>query len=331
MSSVVMALHEEEAPQQTQESEVAPASMDGDAKDAASEQSTMDSSLEDPKSAMDLSIETPKSTASKVSLASEVSQFKKSLVETIRKSAWQNRYPTLLAVLVGGLILGLYYGVPSTWPVFEKVAELERSAGVVFSAIASLVCGGLTPMFVQVLASRALPKPFFAHLLFVVVFWVFLGVYVKGQFALLAVMFGEDAGFATVLQKLAMDQFVISPFINYVWITACFRFRDHSFSCAEFKASYRDRRSVLLQMCGMNVANWATWLPANAVIFSLPSALQMPVWAVIMFFYSGLLTLLSSAAAHSNSPEEKCTGQSVDELATEQTEVCDQPQDLFEV
>jgi len=208
-----------------------------------------------------------------------------------------------MAIIVGSTLMGLYYGLPVARPGFEAVADVEKNAGVLFSLVASLVCAGLAPMLVQVCLTKSLPQPFLSHLLFVVVFWSFLGVYVKGQYTFNEWLNGNEANLGTVLRKMACDQFLFSPFVNYVWITACFRFRDCNFSCSEFKASLKDRRGLMLQFCSMNVANWSTWLPGTAVIYSMPSALQMPCWSVIIFFYSSLLTLISSSSTTAREKE----------------------------
>lgn len=216
---------------------------------------------------------------------------------TIRRSVWQNRFPTLMAVVCGATFLAFYYCVADARPFFETIGDAEKQQPILFSSVASMVCGGLAPMLAQCLVTKSLPKPFIHQFVFVVVFWSFLGVYVKGQYTLNTWINGEDAKIATVLGKTVCDQFLFSPFANYIWITLCFRFRDSNFSCTEFKASLGDRRGLLLQYCSMNVANWCTWLPGVIVIYSLPSALQMPCWSVIVFFYSSLLTLVSAASS----------------------------------
>jgi len=225
---------------------------------------------------------------------------------TIRRSVWQNRLPTLMAVFFGATFLACYYLVSDARPFFETIGDVEEQNPILFSAVASMICGGLAPMLAQCLFTKSLPKPFVYQLMFVVIFWGFLGVYVKGQYTLNAWINGEDAKLATVLGKTVCDQFLFSPFANYIWITLCFRFRDSNFSCTEFKASLKDRRGLLLQYCSMNVANWCTWLPGVIVIYSLPSALQMPCWSVIVFFYSSLLTLVS--AASTSQPQDEAEG-----------------------
>eukprot|EP00441_Pelagodinium_beii_P016278 CAMPEP_0197657594 /NCGR_PEP_ID=MMETSP1338-20131121/44726_1 /TAXON_ID=43686 ORGANISM="Pelagodinium beii, Strain RCC1491" /NCGR_SAMPLE_ID=MMETSP1338 /ASSEMBLY_ACC=CAM_ASM_000754 /LENGTH=314 /DNA_ID=CAMNT_0043234003 /DNA_START=44 /DNA_END=988 /DNA_ORIENTATION=+ len=240
--------------------------------------------------------------------------FLQEVVLTIRRGIWQNRLPTMMAIMVGSLFMGLYYGVPATEPVFRAVGDFEKDIPVLFSMFASMLCAGLAPMLVQFCLTRSWPKPFLSHLLFVVLFWSFLGVYVKGQYTFNAWLNGDTAELGTVIRKIVCDQFVFSPLVNYVWITACFRFRDCNFSCSEFRASLKDRRGLLLQFCAMNVANWSTWLPGVAVIYSMPSALQMPCWSVIIFFYSSLLTLISSSTSARETKETEAGPAAAEEV-----------------
>jgi hypothetical protein len=41
------------------------------------------------------------------------------------------------------------------------------------------------------------------------------------------------------------------------------------------------------------VANWLVWIPALALIYSLPAALQFPLFSGVMCFFILILTLLA--------------------------------------
>lgn len=236
---------------------------------------------------------------SRTSWASRTSSVKLSFVGEVallvRVGLKKNRIPSCIAITVGSLVLVLYYAVPDV--TFAALQDAEKAKPYLFAATASTVCGGLLPLILQIVMTKQAPKPFSYHLVWTFSFWSFLGVWCKTQYSIIAFLLGSEVKASVVVAKTLLDQFVISPFINYLWITPCFRFRDKQFSFSEFVASFRDHRSLALQYISMNVCNWSTWLPAMLLIYSLPLALQMPTWAVIMMFYSCLLMFVSADAS----------------------------------
>eukprot|EP00931_Biecheleriopsis_adriatica_P118629 TRINITY_DN9398_c0_g2_i1.p1 TRINITY_DN9398_c0_g2~~TRINITY_DN9398_c0_g2_i1.p1 ORF type:complete len:409 (-),score=69.72 TRINITY_DN9398_c0_g2_i1:293-1447(-) len=244
--------------------------------------------------------------------------FMREVALVVRDGIKKNRVPTCIAIVVGVTILALFYLVPQSKPFFQQVQQVETANPIVFSMISSVVCGGLIPMLLQVILTKRMPTPLLGQVLFILAFWTFLGVWVKGQYSVITWLFGSSVDAVTLVKKVAIDQFVISPFVNYVWITACFRFRDSRFSCSAFAESLRDRRSLLLQYFGMNICNWSTWMPGATIIFAMPTSLQMPIWAAIMVFYSSLLTLVSADASQASATDNEGDEQSAEEMPSEE-------------
>ncbi|CAE8683225.1 unnamed protein product [Polarella glacialis] len=223
-----------------------------------------------------------------------------------------------------------YYSVSSARPAFDAVSELEKSGGMAFSAIASCFCAGILPMACQAIVNRSLPQPFLLHIAFSAIFCACLGVYVKGQYLLNAWIIGDNGEMCTVARKVVFDQFVISPFITYpLIICLLFRWRDKDFSCERLVGSFRDRRGLMLQYCSMNVTNWCTWIPGVTVIYSLPTDVQMPVWSVLVFFYSALLTTVSANAVAAALPKEAVADRETSEVR--QVDLMEDSPDRFAV
>eukprot|EP00931_Biecheleriopsis_adriatica_P118628 TRINITY_DN9398_c0_g1_i2.p1 TRINITY_DN9398_c0_g1~~TRINITY_DN9398_c0_g1_i2.p1 ORF type:complete len:341 (-),score=58.63 TRINITY_DN9398_c0_g1_i2:306-1328(-) len=239
--------------------------------------------------------------------------FLREVALVVRDGLKKNRAPTCISIVVGVTFLVLYYLVPESKPFFQQVQEVDTANPIAFSMISSVICGGLIPMLLQIMLTRRLPTPLLGQVLFVLVFWAFLGLWVKGQYSVITWLFGSSVDPITLIKKVAADQFVISPFVNYIWITACFRFRDSRFSCSAFAESLRDRRSLLLQYFGMNICNWSTWIPGVTILFAMPTSLQMPIWAVIVVFYSSLLTLVSADASQESASDVEGDEQSAGE------------------
>ena len=116
---------------------------------------------------------------------------------------------------------------------------------------------------------------------------------------------GDNADFLTVALKTIFDQFVYVPIFGLlnVILFLAWREADYSFSRLRKRLApgwYRDR--VLPGL----VANWLIWIPAVALIYCFPLALQLPVQNLILCFWILLLTILTSD--HSKAADTAAAG-----------------------
>ena len=90
------------------------------------------------------------------------------------------------------------------------------------------------------------------------------------------------------------------PLFGIVNVVLFYMWRDCGYSFKTFfsrlgKNWYQKRILPVL------IANWAIWIPAVAMIYSLPVALQLPVQNLILCFWVLILVVFTSHDAHGKS------------------------------
>ena len=58
-----------------------------------------------------------------------------------------------------------------------------------------------------------------------------------------------------------------------------------------------DRRSYFVRYVKVQVACWTVWIPAVTIIYSLPAELQVPMFNLVLCFYTLVLAVLTSEGA----------------------------------
>jgi hypothetical protein len=92
--------------------------------------------------------------------------------------------------------------------------------------------------------------------------------------------------------KVLVDQFVMSPLWFVPTYLIALRWVDMRGSWSRTRASLgrdfwkRTLPTVLL-------TNWLVWIPTLALVYSLPAALQFPLFSVVMCFFILIVTLLA--------------------------------------
>eukprot|EP00442_Polarella_glacialis_P039895 CAMPEP_0115066492 /NCGR_PEP_ID=MMETSP0227-20121206/10835_1 /TAXON_ID=89957 /ORGANISM="Polarella glacialis, Strain CCMP 1383" /LENGTH=193 /DNA_ID=CAMNT_0002452395 /DNA_START=346 /DNA_END=928 /DNA_ORIENTATION=- len=141
-------------------------------------------------------------------------------------------------------------------------------------------------------ATGQLKKPYVANATFNVLLWAVLGIAVEYLYAFQAWMFGDAADFVTILQKVLFDQFVWNPFMLAPVLFPLFMWRNSGF---QFRLKVLD--GFLLTYCSGMVTCWGTWIPGCSVVYAFPSVLQVPIFNIILFSYSILISLVSQKAS----------------------------------
>jgi len=187
------------------------------------------------------------------------------------------------------LVLG-YYFLPAARGAFVQLAIWRTEGGFIFSAFASAVCGGLLPLlYLQFSASGPMANPW-REGLFLIGFWAWKGAEVDLMYRTLNRFVGSDAGFATISFKVLIDQFCFNPLyaspvgcLIFAWKNAGYRWRP---VVADVKAGRWYFRRVLPVLIGV----WALWLPVVSCVYALPDPLQIPLFNVVLCFWSLLFT-----------------------------------------
>jgi len=204
----------------------------------------------------------------------------------------RNLLPGLILQTCALFLVLAYAFVPSFHTILDNVGALKARFGYLFSAISTAIFGGVIPYLVLV-AMRQVPKGrASSELAFYVLFWIWKGVEVDALYRLQGLMFGSAATVVAIAAKTCFDQFVY----NTLWAAPTqvifFLWKDKGFSrsgVAQGLGEEPFRRRVLVIL----FSGWIVWFPAVMIIYSLPSALQVPLFNLVLCFWCLLLSFIS--------------------------------------
>ena len=121
--------------------------------------------------------------------------------------------------------------------------------------------------------------------------WGIDGITVDLLYRGLAAWLGDQATFFTVLAKICIDQFVYNVFFAAPYGVIAYEWKNSGYSFATLRRCftfeyYREKIVPTL------FTTWGVWIPLIAMIYSLPLALQFPLFSVALTFWVLLLTFM---------------------------------------
>jgi hypothetical protein len=219
------------------------------------------------------------------------------------EAPWRAGLKAVRALFLPGLVLQTaavgvvlaYYFLPAAAGAFARLAHWQSVGGFAFSAATTALCGGLLPFLFMRLDPATRAHSPWPHLTFFVLFWAWKGVEVDFWYRTMAWMYGTDPGVGTVVRKIVTDQFIYNP----VWATPVgnlfFAWKDAGFRWAPVIADVRAGRWYQRSAVPVLLAVWFLWIPVTACVYSLPSALQMPLFNIVLCFWSMLFSHITAA------------------------------------
>lgn len=211
------------------------------------------------------------------------------------RAAKANLVPGLIVQAAMVSIVAAYYTQPPVHAWLSVLADFKRDGGLVFSAVAAAVAGGVFPevLAVAVFQRGKIRRENLGNLLFNVALWGVEGMIVDLFYRTQAHMFGSHVDFATVLKKVLVDQLVYTPFFATPFSVGCYEWKHQHYALKGmsrvFTPAYYKNKSVPAL-----IASWGVWIPLVTVIYSLPSLLQFPLFTLGLTFWVMLLTYVTS-------------------------------------
>lgn len=203
------------------------------------------------------------------------------------------------ALIVQSIMLGVvlcYYFYPPTTRWLNNLAELKEAWGYGYSALASVIAGGLIPEVMRVLVfQKAKVTAQNCHnLLFTVPFWGVTGMIVDLFYRSQAAWFGTEVTFSVVATKVLVDQFLYNPLFAGPSGAWCYDWKNSGYSFRNLGRfiTWKYYREVIVPIL---FATWAVWIPIVAILYSLPSLLQIPLFALALAMWVMLYTWMSEA------------------------------------
>ncbi len=212
------------------------------------------------------------------------------------EAARANLWPALfLQALMLALLLAYYFS-PAAHRALETLAAYKTQHGWLFVIAASILAGAILPeiFLVAFFQGGRLTKRNLRNLLFTIPIWAIDGSIVDLLYRGEAALLGNVVTLPVVLGKICIDQFVYNPFfadpfgvLTYEWKNSGFTFE--SLGRAFTWTHYREKIIPTL------FATWAVWIPLMAIIYSLPLALQFPLFSLALTFWVLLLTYMTNS------------------------------------
>lgn len=221
-----------------------------------------------------------------------------SATEPTEEAPWQAGLHSIRQLVAPGLVLqaaalGLvlaYYFLPAAHGLFDRLAAWRTEGGYWFSGAASALCGGVLPFLYLRLnpATRAAnPWPL---MLFFALFWLWKGAEIDLWYRTLSALFGDGTGAGTIARKVAADQFGFNPLYAAPCGNLIFAWKDAGFRWAPVGADLRAGRWYYRRVLPVLLSVWALWIPVVCCVYALPPPLQIPLFNVVLCFWSLLFT-----------------------------------------
>jgi hypothetical protein len=214
------------------------------------------------------------------------------------QAARANAMPALIIQTIMLALLIGYYANPSIASTVNRFAQYKRDHGLGFVLLASITAGALIPeLFVILFFQRGRPhRGNLRNLIFTVPIWGFDGSLVDLLYRSEAAWFGDVVTLPVVTVKICVDQFGYNPFFAAPFGVLTYEWKNSGVSMRPVRElftwqHYRDKILPTL------IATWAVWIPLMAIIYSLPLALQFPLFGLALSFWVLLLTYMTNRFA----------------------------------
>ena len=213
-----------------------------------------------------------------------------------------NIVPGMIIVLVALGVLAGYH----RWPVFHDAMEVvgawKTRFGLLFPLVSTAVFGGLLPVFFRLIPPETRKDPQWRHLPFFVLFWAYKGIEVDLLYRLQAWVFGDTADPWVVAAKVVVDQLVYCPVWAVPTMVLAYRWKEAGYNVGETRRRLGERWYVN-RCLPVLVASLVIWVPAVAVIYNLPLALQLPLQNLVLCLFVLLVMILTGDGGKSPRPE----------------------------
>jgi hypothetical protein len=203
-------------------------------------------------------------------------------------------------ILQGAMLATLvcYYISPPFANVLNRLAQYKEQHGLLFVVISGAVAGAVVPeLFVIAFFQRGrFRRENLRNLTFTIPAWGIDGIMVDFMYRWNALWFGDVTTIGVVSAKIVVDQLGYNPFIFAPLEVLVYEWKNDGFSWASVRRAltwehYRDKIVPTL------LATWAVWGPLMAIIYSLPFALQFPLFSIALTFWVLLLTYMTNRFA----------------------------------
>lgn len=227
-------------------------------------------------------------------------------------AAKANLLPGLILWVAGVLILVAWFAVPPAQRLLQHVADLKTQYGYGYSAIATAFFAGVLPFALQRLAKSEGERHDKVMFIFLLFFWAYKGVEVDALYRLQSYCFGDSHSPVTLTIKIVIDQLVYCPLWAVPTMTLALEWVQKGFDkqvlLAPFGKNFRGWYAT--QAVPVLISNWAVWIPAVAMIYAMPPALQLPIQNLVACLWV-MMVMFMTKPPEARSPEGEMTNDEI--------------------
>jgi len=186
------------------------------------------------------------------------------------------------------LVLGYYYQ-PAVHAALARLSEARDRAGVISGIASTGLCGGLLPFLYLHFTQRdgaGLPRYSWSQGAGLTAFWAYKGLEVDIWYRIQAHTVGTGHDPATIAIKVVLDQFGYCPVLAVPVTAAVYQWVETRFDGGGLWADIRAGRWYQRKALPVLISNLGVWIPAVAIIYALPTPLQLPLQNIILCFYT---------------------------------------------
>jgi hypothetical protein len=187
-----------------------------------------------------------------------------------------------------------YTTVPGFNHGLMKLAELKLKWGHISSFIAYSFAAALFPEILKILFFQKgkAKKENIRNILFGIVLFGLAGIITDIFFSTVQVwLYGNGSDLATVLKKTVTDQFSFSPMICTV-VLLFLMWKENDFQ-VNTKQEFSFSMFFKEKLIPLYVAMWLVWIPGVALVYFMPTALQLPISSFILCFWALIISFMS--------------------------------------
>lgn len=189
------------------------------------------------------------------------------------------------------LVVG-YYLWPAARPLYETISAWKAAGGLALSALATALAGAVLPEFAKQLTGRggSWSSARFREMFFLGGYFGLSGVIVDLFYQFQSHVYGTGTDVATVVAKVAVDQFVYNPLFAAPLAISLFMWRECDYNLFRTFRAW-NVEVYIRRVVPLLLPTWAYWIPMVVCVYTLPPPLQFPLfvtavsaWSLIFVF-----------------------------------------------
>jgi hypothetical protein len=220
------------------------------------------------------------------------------------EAARANVKPALVIQVMMAVLLAAYYLSPRAAAALSLLADYKQAHGTAFVVIAAVAAGAILPEFFLIVffQRRCVHRQNLRDLAFTIPLWAVDGILVDWLYRLNAFWFGDVVTVPVVIAKICVDQFVYNTVIAAPSEVLVYGWKNCGISWASLRDVVR-WDNYLEKVVPTLFATWAVWIPILVVVYSLPLALQFPLFSLALTFWVLLLIYMTNRFAGKSKPQ----------------------------